>query len=534
MPQGRGAVLVAWWWGMVGGGDIYRPAEQVYALFCVRFNLRIFLFKAGLVKHGAVDEHETTVPWTITNKYYTADVQFIVHELSTWVPNQEELEGVPAVLFIWTDGEPYKDKVLKLSRQLLPHEFEVALAIRLPSGNPASPADSEDEQDIDGYLSSQGFEFVDVMDSDVSPPASDRSGIPGVPRIIDALSTIMWPSMVQHTSKQESTQGFIGMMREDNVGPSNGPDDLAGLIGAKLSGGDKDRIRRELEELERWLDEDTPAADADARSSDGDSDIDPWSTAVTPGTTTPYATSDVHTSSRPSTPTPGFDDDFTAFVSASPLSSTGAPQGSSQSSTSPRRFPPLASTSFSSTFSFDSASSGRSTPTVDENASFDTSQLTPGDMGFGVSYRSLGSMSDFGDMDGETAYNECAGDSEDDEDLPSKAEIAATSHRIFGSQPLSISPTQGRSSQSLQTHAAPSTVATETAQIATQGGPDKEDFGAKATDEDLERFDLQSMLGALQGLKEDIAGMPDKERRKAAARVALGLVYGLDKKTAGN
>ena len=40
-------------------------------------------------------------------------------------------------------------------------------------------------------------------------------------------------------------------------------------------------------------------------------------------------------------------------------------------------------------------------------------------------------------------------------------------------------------------------------------------------------FDLSRVLGAVQAMKEEISGMTDEgERRKAAARVALGLVYG--------
>ena len=53
------------------------------------------------------------------------------------------------------------------------------------------------------------------------------------------------------------------------------------------------------------------------------------------------------------------------------------------------------------------------------------------------------------------------------------------------------------------------------------GDEDGEDGGLGA-------FDLSRVLGALQGMKDEIAGMTDEgARRKAAARVALGLVYGL-------
>ena len=47
-------------------------------------------------------------------------------------------------------------------------------------------------------------------------------------------------------------------------------------------------------------------------------------------------------------------------------------------------------------------------------------------------------------------------------------------------------------------------------------------------DESFAAFDLSRVFSSLQGMKEEIAGMENEdERRRAAARVALGLVYGL-------
>jgi len=78
-----------------------------------------------------------------------------------------------------------------------------------------------------------------------------------------------------------------------------------------------------------------------------------------------------------------------------------------------------------------------------------------------------------------------------DEDMPSTNEILLTSQRIFG-----------------QSLAAP------------EEGEDDGEMG---------EFDLGSIMGALQSMKEEIAGMTnEEEKRKAAARVALGLVWGLE------
>ncbi|KAG8799487.1 hypothetical protein FRC17_007129, partial [Serendipita sp. 399] len=87
-----------------------------------------------------------------------------------------------------------------------------------------------------------------------------------------------------------------------------------------------------------------------------------------------------------------------------------------------------------------------------------------------------------------------------DEGMPSTEEILQTSQRIFG-----------RSFASREDPAA--------------GGEGEE--GDK--DEDPGDFDLGSIMGALQNMKEEIAGISnEEEKRKAAARVALGLVWGLE------
>jgi hypothetical protein len=112
----------------------------------------------------------------------------------------------------------------------------------------------------------------------------------------------------------------------------------------------------------------------------------------------------------------------------------------------------------------------------------------------------------------------------EDTDLPSQDDIQTATRRIFGSasSQLPTSTSESKSSQqqpsatrisSLDASPAPST--------STLG--DDDEFG-------LSGFDLSRVFGALQVMKEEIAGMTDdEERRRAAARVALGLVYGLQR-----
>lgn len=459
----------------------------------------------------SIDDGATSVPWTLANKYYTADVQFVVGELSTWTPVEEELQRIPAVLFIWSSGQPYRQLAKDLSRQLSHHEFEVALAIRLAPSDEHAASDQEDLQDVDAYLSSLGFEFVDAADS-VGP--ADCHGIPGVPRIMDALGTVMWPSMVRKTTQH------------DNSGYSKSAHDIAAMLRSFQPLSHDNEMHKQFEAFERWLDEDTSVTDAEtgepAAARDYDA-MDPWSTVVTPGNTTPHALSDANSGSGRSTPRSGFDDDFTSFISAPP---TTSPQDSLQDELHDTS--PCASRSFSSTFSFDSATS---TPVL-EGTSFDASLLTPGNASFsnGVSYRSLGSVSDFGDVDADAPSYErtsAADENEDnDAELPTKAEILETSRRIFGTAPVATSPTDTAGSTTGQCQSSKASL------LSTEN--DNLDFlveecSRENGDTDLGKFDLQGIFNALQGLKEEIAGMPDdKEKRKAAARVALGLVYGLD------
>lgn len=428
-------------------------------------------------------DNPSIIPWTIANKYYTADVHFEFHYLPDWTPNNHELESVPALVYAWTVGEPYRENVQMISQRLSHHDFEVSLAIRLPSTT-AVDDDTEDDE-IDSFLGSLRFEFIDVKDLAKSSARHDHGG---VSRAVDALSTIMWPSMVQTSSKGRGLDLLV--TNRDTR------DDLSGLIATRSPGG-RDHMRQELEELERWFDEDD--FDGHLVASEKTISNDPWSAAATTGSLSP--TDDSFTQGSHA-----FDDDFTAFLSAS--ASVADVEAHSARTSSERRVPPLPSLSFSSTFTFDSGSdtSGRSTPANQEH---DFSRLSADASDLGVSYKSLGSVSDFGDPEAE----EFRKHEDSDDEMPSHAEITATSERIFGATPLTFSPTDGNDTCSQQKDpTAPSGVE-----------------AADPSEADLERFDLQRMLSALQGLKEEIAGMPDsQERKRAAARVALGLVYGLN------
>ncbi|PFH46521.1 hypothetical protein AMATHDRAFT_69620 [Amanita thiersii Skay4041] len=116
------------------------------------------------------------------------------------------------------------------------------------------------------------------------------------------------------------------------------------------------------------------------------------------------------------------------------------------------------------------------------------------------SYRSLGSNSDFGDNEeeeGKEKNKEKENDDDEEESgLPTREEIKEAAARIFGRS-------RGRGS-----------VETE---------------GEETSGYETREFDVGQVFYRLQEMKAEIGRIRDeKERRSAAAKVALGLVYGLE------
>ncbi|KAI0726452.1 hypothetical protein C8Q72DRAFT_954049 [Fomitopsis betulina] len=435
---------------------------------------------SGSISPATSSSSENIVPWTIVNKYYTADVHLHMRTFNEF--RISHADGAPAVVYVWEHGQPYRDHVEDIASRLRDHDPEVSLAVRLSR----SPSTTQTEDDgIDDFLSCHGFEFVEGDRESQSTHAADSgsedadTGIPGLPRVLDALSTIMWPSLVQ----SESTGARKSRAREllDWARDEEGDDGLRALISGSESAGEisfssddgeqprKSRMQREMEELERWLTEEDnacQASEAQAWVAHEPLQSSAWQDMPTPSVRTPKA----------ETPTLGFDDDFTDFVSTpSPAISTQPHQ-----------------------------------------LGFDIDHLVP--QHTGASYRTLASVSDFGGEgehifvphpDEDSAFPSV---DENDPDLPSRAEVLATSRLIFGPTGQALSPS---------TSATPAISHQQDEAHSFDHGDDEDDFEASA-------FDMSRVLSALQGMKEEIAGMTDdEERRKAAARVALGLVYGL-------
>ncbi|KAJ7644198.1 hypothetical protein FB45DRAFT_897204 [Roridomyces roridus] len=381
----------------------------------------------------------TRIPWTLSNKYYSAAVHFAVHTVTGLSPHT--VREAPAVLFVWGKGGAYKDHIARLAGDMRGAEPEVALAVRVASdGEKDEEQDDEEETDVDEFLSEHGFEFVDVSEEqssrDEGPFGQDN---PGLPRVLDALSTIMWPSMVASPSK-------TGLKNKRNWewarGSLDNDDDPAPSPPLFHS-----RREEEMKELSHWLENEDPwrSAEDTVTSPIEVPSMEGWNESVAEeGKEGGF----------------GFDDDFTVFVSAPPA----------------------------------------------EDESFDADAWDDeGDSAQGLqahklyNYSSLGSAQDLTQGAEEWASGSKRPEDEEDAELPTDAEVEAMSARIFG-LPLEADEAGGDSGEY---HMAP--------------------------------FDLSRVMSALEGMKAEIAGMTDEEeRRKAAAQVALGLVYGLESDESAN
>jgi len=462
-------------------------------------------------EHTSSDGSES-IPWTIVNRYYTADVHFETRVLKGL--HGHHIKGVPAIVYVFNGSEKYRDQVSDLAKLIQPYgeHIDVSLAVRLSvdavekDGAVTTACSVEEEDGLDEFLSGYDFEFVDGDRSGRRPTEDgggvsdeDPSGVPGLPRVIDSLSTVMWPNMVQTDAtktrksrarelldwarEEEEDDGLRALVSapydaEDDSGPSS--QSIAEIASHK-----KSRMQREMEELQRWLEEEDHTG-----SSQKSADHEAWTHAdwadmpTTPTINTPYGQESF-----------GFEDDFTDFIGAPIEVQYGSRHDASK---------------------------------VD--------RLIP--MHTGASYQSLASFDEhmFASFHPHTSIVNAT--ENDDVELPSQAEIEETTRRIFGEafspSPSSLQvPPSSQSFHSLDSPAVFSTSLAASPSSSTHDIPfDTPDSSFAHDDDDYEMgaFDLSRVLSALQGMKEEISGMQDQdERRKAAARVALGLVYGLQK-----
>ncbi|KAF8575450.1 hypothetical protein K439DRAFT_1398215, partial [Ramaria rubella] len=179
-------------------------------------------------------------------------------------------------------------------------DLEVSIAVSVPSTG-AEPPTSDGHDAFENFFSEHGFEYVNgsaIQNTTLEHDIDAMEGIPGIGRVIDALSTILWPSMVQKASSRRFKSRSIVSI----PGPPGEEDGLRSLLSAA---GDRDAtennsaLQREKAALEKWLEE------------GADDEKDPWDATT--------QTQDTESPSTLKTPRPaesGFDDNFSDFVSA--------------------------------------------------------------------------------------------------------------------------------------------------------------------------------------------------------------------------
>jgi len=312
------------------------------------------------------------------------------------------------------------------------------LAVSLPDENEDEPY--LDPGETEEFCASHGFEYVEGATHSVPGSSSCNQDLSqtltsmtrdigeGIHRIIEALHTIMWPSMQQQSPKRKARP-------KPNIASKLHLGDLELLENIEWTQFPTDEFHAEKIALEKWLDSD---------------DSGPITTPTKP--TTPANLPNSSSSSGEPHDPAGFDDDFSDFVSA-PVS---AP------------------------------------------AITDTTSKIPTNEG-----------------DSEIGWNRVHNDPEDelfsDDFFPTDQEIFMTSHRIFGPH---LPSQRAKSSRSAQ------------ADDEGRSHKEDEDEGNTLGDGDI---DLSRIMGALQGLKEEISGIENEEvKRRMAARVAMGLLYGLE------
>lgn len=310
-----------------------------------------------------------------------------------------------------TSCQAFRDEFSKVQAAIADHDFEVTLAVAISAGIQGT---HDDETDADAFFREHGFEHVDAD----AQEGDDERDAAGVHRIVDALSTIIWPSMARKGTQRASRIAGGPHIVLDPRSGGEADTLLSFLAGA---GGPAPRTRAdEVAALERWLEDD-----------DEDDHVQsPLSAGAEGGLVPPHPS-------------------WTHFQSGSTISlHRPVPEPSASSF-----IPPVLSP----------------TPPADEPAH-----------GFEDDF------SDFVTAPADEGYGALA-DSDDDA-LPPPHEIVAASARIFG-----------------------------------PGGhaPDEDAPGAD--------FDIAHAFSALQAMRDEISAISDDdERRRAAARVALGFAHGLD------
>ncbi|CAE6458886.1 unnamed protein product [Rhizoctonia solani] len=270
---------------------------------------------------------EAYIEWTIKNKYYTAPVHIYLHQVSKppakplWPPETDD-ERAPALIFVFRKGERYREVFLSMKEAYLAHDAEVAIAASLPA-SPGANLSVDSFDSMEEFFSDHSFEYVDLEDSPESATNSDhlQYDVRGLPRILEALNMIMWPSMVR-TATGGLRRTSLEADRPDDSSTAfehsfatvsdTAPPDHSSLF-------DPQSASHGLAELNAWLDDD-----------------ESWA----PTSRDHQIVTAAESSNEAAPLKDGFDDDFSEFLSAPPEtnSDTGLPSPAEVHTTAERIF----------------------------------------------------------------------------------------------------------------------------------------------------------------------------------------------------
>ncbi|KAF8516821.1 hypothetical protein BU17DRAFT_50505, partial [Hysterangium stoloniferum] len=241
--------------------------------------------------------------WIISNKYYTAPVHFSLEKTQDIMGTHAT--HVPACIFVFDPSESFKPEFTSLAKKLSDADFEVSLAVSLSLNSTTTELSTHDQDAFEAFFRDHGFEYVNGhQDTNTIQEDHDidyMQGIPGLSRIIDALNTILWPSLVQHAPSRRTakTRSIVHASIED--------EGLHSLLKAEKD--IQSREEREMAALEKWLED------------GANDDVDPWDgikVLASPSEPPAPPLSDNNVVS-------GFDDNFSDFVSAPPPDDLGIP-----------------------------------------------------------------------------------------------------------------------------------------------------------------------------------------------------------------
>ncbi|GAA5940847.1 uncharacterized protein JCM15063_000898 [Sporobolomyces koalae] len=190
---------------------------------------------AGTARVVESAPHSDSIPWTIRNKYYTADVRFRIVPASEQLVNVQALGEEPAVIVLARAEQTPPVALASLLETLAARspEIDVALLVTLPSrplptavisSSPSQTLPVEiDQERWDDLALDHGFEWVDLSSQScvVQGDDPDSGEQEGLDRIRDALESHMWENLVRipknHTPKDVASSDHSHDTNSDRI-----------------------------------------------------------------------------------------------------------------------------------------------------------------------------------------------------------------------------------------------------------------------------------------------------------------------------